>query len=182
MLIGGIILLAIVLILFLPLTLSVRYDHAGLRASAGIGFLRVSVYPRKRQKRERPPKDSKPKGNSIKQFKAGLSLIRPIFSKLRKRLIVRRLCLHYTAATEDAAQTALTYGAAMAIVNSFLSIVRYNFRIKAQDIQIQADFESAEDSIFVHVILSLNLLNTLRLLLVAAKTMNEKDKKTDETC
>jgi len=175
------------LILALPIGLLVRYDADGARAWAKVGFVRVSLYPAKeksekskekatRKKREKARKKEqkkaekpKTKGGGFRKFRAGLSLVRPIFRQVKGRLTIRTLTLHYTAGSSDAAKAAIRYGAASAAVGTLMPWFNRHFRIKKQDVQVNVDFTgSEEDVIFFHAHLSITFWGALRIGIFAA--------------
>jgi len=166
----------------------VRYDAAGFLVQARIGPARVTVYPtrekseaqkekdkakkaeRKRKKQEQKEKEKdKPveKGGSVEKLKAGLSIVGPILRQVRRRLVIRELRLHYTAAMPDAAMTALAYGGAHAAVGTLLPMIRHNFTVKKQDIQIHADFERTENLVVLRAQVSISIWGALCLGLFA---------------
>jgi len=176
------------LILCLRLSLVVRYDAAGFLVQARIGPVRAIVYPlkerseaqkekdkakkaekkRKKQERlEREKDEPRETGGSVEKLKAGLSIVGPILRQVRRRLIIRELCLHYTAAMPDAAMTALAYGGAHAAVSALLPMIRHNFTVKKQDIQIHADFERTENLVVLRVQVSISVWGALCLGLFA---------------
>jgi phosphate/sulfate permease len=159
-------------ILSLPLRirLMAQYDRDGPMVFAGLGPVRMKVYPRPEKRHKKPKKKKEkpkeepetepevpPKGGTVQQLKAGLSLVEPTWRQIRRRLVISELTLHYTVATEDAAKTALLFGAAHAAVSQILPMIRQNFRVKKQDVQIRADFESGEDLVFVRVRLAISV-------------------------
>jgi len=170
-----VVILALVVALFilsLPLRmrLMAQYDKDGPLVFAGLGPVQIKVYPRPEKgpkkpktKKEKPKKEPEPeaevppKGGTVQQLKAGLSLIEPTWRQIRRRLIISEITLHYTVATEDAAKTALLFGGAHAAVAQILPMIRQNFRVKEQDVQIRADFESGEDLVFVRVRLAISV-------------------------
>jgi len=171
-----------IVLLLLPMRIRVRaqYDKGGPLVYAGVGPVRVKVYPRpeegpKKEKKEKKKKDKPEKepeepvetGGPMEQFKAGLSIVGPIYAQVRQRLVFSEITLHYTAATDDAAKTAMRYGGAHAAVTQILFLIRGQFRVKKQDVQIRADFESEQDLIFLRVGLSVSVWGAMRIGLFA---------------
>jgi len=178
---GGLTLL-VVLFFAMRVRLVVQYDKDDLTVLARAGFLRIKLYPRPekpkdaKKKKEKPPKAPKDKlniGGAVQKFRAGLSIISPIFGEIRRRLTISELTLHYTASTQDAAQTALIYGAANIAVANFLPLIRHHFRVKRQDVQISADFESGADRVFLRVKLSISVWGAMCLGLFVLKKLRE---------
>ena len=173
---------AIVLLLITRLSFMAQYGEEGVLLRARIGPFGLTVYPRpekkpkkkkekkKKEKEETEPKVSQ-KGGSVAMFKAGLSMVGPILERVRRRLVIREITLHYTAAMEDAAMTALAYGGAHAAVSKILPRLRHHFRVKKQDVRILADFESEEDLIFLRIRLSITVWGVLCLGLFSLREM-----------
>ena len=166
-----------IFILIQPLRVGVmaRYDAEGFAAFARVGPVQIKVFPMKKgPKKEKKPKEEKPpeepeteeevqEGGAVEKLQAGLSIVGPIWTQVRRRLLFNEITLHYTAATEDAAQTAIRYGAASAAVSKMLPMIRGNFRVKKQDVQIRADFTGEQDKVFLRVRLSISIWGALRL-------------------
>ena len=165
-----------IFLLILPLRMGVmaQYSQDGPLVYALAGPVRVKVYPRpekgprkKEKKKEKSPKapdEEKPeKGGAVDKLKAGLSIIGPIMERVRRRLVISELTLHYTVVTDDAAKTAFLFGGAHVAVSQILPMLRYHFRVKKQDVQIGADFDSGADRIFVRVKIVISVWGALCL-------------------
>ncbi|MCL2568728.1 MAG: DUF2953 domain-containing protein [Oscillospiraceae bacterium] len=163
-------------ILIQPLRVGVmaRYDAEGFAAFARVGPVQIKVFPMKKgPKKEKKPKEAPPpevpeetavsEGGSAEKLQAALSIIGPIWEQVRRKLLFNEITLHYTAATDDAAQTAIRYGAASAAVSKMMPMICGNFRVKKQDVQIRADFVSGEDKVFLRVRLSISIFGALCL-------------------
>ena len=171
--------IAALILLVLPLRISVavRYDQKGFLVRAGFGPVRMTVFPQVKDKEKKPKKRDKPKkekapremGGTVDMLKRGLSILGPILSRLKRRLVISELRLHYTISTNDAATTALAYGGAHIVVGQILSLLQYHFRVKKQDAQIDAGFDAAEDRALLRVKLSISVWGALCLGLFALK-------------
>ena len=198
------VLVGIILFLMIRLSVMVQYGERGLLLRAWFGPLGVTIYPRvkKKPKKEKEEKKEKkeeeevkavPKGGSVAMLRAGLSMVGPMLERVKRRLVIRELCLHYTAATDDAAMTAFAYGGAHAAVSAILPRLRYHFRVKKEDIRISVNFESQEDEIFVRLKLSISIWSVICLglfsllqlkrsgLLAILKEQRKKEKQERET-
>lgn len=71
--------------------------------------------------------------------------------QFRRALRVDRFLLDCAIATEDAAKTAMAYGAAAAGMGMFLPLLEENLRVRKKDIQVICDFEGTESQIFLEV-------------------------------
>ena len=100
--------------------------------------------------------------------------------KFTKLLVVRRLFLHATIATGDAATTAMAYGGASAAVHTLLPSLEERLRIRKQDILIECDFEGQQPQIELDIEISalvLSMLITTLCLLVRFLKLMKKNKK-----
>jgi len=170
-----------VLLLATRISTTVQYDQSGLRVRAGFGFLRMTVYPRaekdkkpRKKKKDKPEEDKPPeKGGTVDKLKAGLSIIQPILQQVKRRLMISELTLHYTASASDAAMTALAYGGAHAAASQILPMIRQQFRVKRQDVQIRACFAEPDDTVFLRVKVSISVWGALCLGLFVLKKVRE---------
>lgn len=171
---------AFLLFLMIRVSVMAQYGQEGPLVRAWFGPVGITIYPRpekkpkekkkekKEEKEEEEEPEAAPKGGSVALFRAGLSMVGPIVRQVKRRLVIRELILHYTAAMEDAAMTAFAYGGAHAAVSTILPQIHHHFRVKKQDIQIHADFEGREeDTIFVRLKLSISIGGALLIGLVA---------------
>ena len=143
---------AILLILaLLRLGIMVEYGKNGFKAWAQVGFLLITIYPEKvkRVKKVKEKKKTDMMPGSLKEFLDILPPIKNMLSRLRRKLLIKRLEIHYTAASKDPSNTAMIYGTANAAVSLIVPFLEEKFKIKNRDIQIFADFESEEQKIYV---------------------------------
>ena len=145
--------LAGLLILLLCLRVGVRIalEEGSFAAWLLVGPKPVQVYPPKKKKpatapkkpkenKKSAPKSEKPKPtvHALCQYaKLGLSA----FGALIRGLRVDLLRLYAVIHSEDAAQTAIQYGAACAAVTGILPVLDSTLRIQKKDIQIDAGFQ-----------------------------------------
>jgi len=166
----AIILAVIILFLATRLSVTAQYDQSGVLVRAGFGFLRIKVYQsgekeKKERKKDKPKKEKPPheKGGTMRKLRAGLSIIGPILNQVKRRLLIADLTLHYTASMSDAAMTALAYGGAHLAVSQILPIIRQQFRVKREDVQIRACFAETEDIVFLRVKVSISVWGAICL-------------------
>jgi len=178
---GGLFVL-IFLILSVRLRLIAQYDRNGPKVIACAGPVRVQVYPRpeegpedekKKRKLKKEPEKTPKKGGAVDKFRAGLSVIGPMFGQVKRRLTISELTLYYTISTDDAAKTAMLYGGANLAVAQMLPMIRHHFRVKKQDMQIRADFTGGEDHILLRVKLTLSVWGAMRLGIFTLKKLRE---------
>jgi len=108
---------------------------------------------RKEKKAKKKPDEKKPGG--LKTFRDMMPAIKKSLGRLKRRLLVKKLTIYYVAAGEDAAMTALSYGAANAVFSAVAAMLEAHFRIKKRDFQAFADFQAKEQRIYVEASLSL---------------------------
>ena len=183
------ILFVLLLLLFLPLAIVLRYDGS-VSVKFFVLFLPFSFYPRKRRERDyskrsvdrkkrrlekkaaRKGKTTKKKPTSQKGKRDVLSplkLILHILTATHPRLVRAfriRLCeLRVTVATEDAAKTAILYGAASQITALVLEVCERFLWCKRNKrrVDVVADFCGTESSVSAHIRFTSNLYRILRL-------------------
>lgn len=167
--------LAICLILLLRLGVTAEYGEAGLLAYARIAFVRIKLYPRppekekkakKKKEKKKKEKEEEEKGGQVQKFKAWLEIAGKLLSNVKRRLKIKRLTIHYTAASDDAARAALIYGSANMAVASLLPLIENSFRIEERDIRIDVDFRQKEHSIYAKGIISISVWEILYIAIV----------------
>jgi len=169
----------LVLIALLRFGVSVQYDADGFKVSASAGPLRLRVYPykdkteaekRKKSRRARiekkvekkhrkKPEEKKP--GRLKTYLSILSAAKKILSRLRRRLLIKKLVIHITAAGEDPSKAAMMFGAANAAFNAVMPMLEKSFRIRSRDLSADIDFDADEPLIYVNAAVSLAVWETL---------------------
>ena len=163
----------------LPISLVVIYHKPGVKAFGKIAFVPIALYPRPtKEKAKKKPKKEKPeaektKGGTVEKLKGGLQVINPIFTQIRRRLIISKLVLYYTAATGDAAKTAFAYAGAHMAVNQIMPMLHGNFKVKKEDIQIKGDFEETQDKIYLEARIRISIWGLIRLGLFTFKELRK---------
>jgi len=170
----AIILSIIVFFMLLRFGVAVEYGDEGFIVSARVGPFRLRIFPKKekpgaagrkarrkarkqgkskKKKKKEEPKKQMP--GSLREYLDMLPPVKNMLSRIRRRLLIKRLAIYYTAAGTDAATTALTFGAANAVMGAMAPILENSFRIKRRDFRTNADFTSAEQKIYVHATISM---------------------------
>ena len=186
--IGGILLL-IALILLLPITAQIKFrDDLNLK----IKFLGITVYKLKQDEKPKTEKkksestDQKPKEKeqgifsklkakhgfkgAIKElFDFASAVIREIKPQLLK-IKFRKFKLDLIIVGEDAAMTAIEYGAVCGIVYPVLSFIDQNLNIKLKQINVEAGFKHKESEFSTSFDVK---ANALLLLIIAFKALKE---------
>ena len=162
---------ALILIALLRVGVAAEYSREGVSVAVKVGFVKIRILPRKEKpkkpkkpkKVKKPKKPKKPKKEpeeekkpgGLKKFLDMWPAIKTALGRLRRRLLIKKLAIHYTAAGDDPFTTALSYGASNAVFGVITPVLEKNFRIKRRDFRTDADFEATEPLIFVHAAISI---------------------------
>lgn len=130
---------------------------------------------------KKPPSKNRASKNPLKKGLQGISfsditlaqwmdylhLAVEAMGRICRAIVIRRFKVHFTIATEDAAKTAMLFGASAAAVNLTLPWVEERIRIKKKDVFVQAAFDQTkpyiEADILVTAILFKFLIAGLRI-------------------
>ena len=181
---GWLITLAILVILaWLPLGATVRYNDRGLLLKIIAGPARIQLLPKqsKSEKKEKPKKEKKPakrsaapqkkdtpedaeKGGPITDFLPLVKTALDLLNAFRKKLRINHLYLKFIMAADDPCDLAVNYGRANAAMGNLLPRLERCFVIKKRDIQIECDFEAGESVILARADLTITLGRLLGIL------------------
>ncbi len=185
--------LFLLLLLLIPAQLTVRYDGTRLSVKLSVLFLPFSLYPKKRRVREKdfskkaiqkkkrrltkkeikkarkasrkPPTHPKRKRDVLGTVKLLVHILKGTHPKLIRAFRIRVCELHAVVATEDAAKTAILYGAVsqatailLELCERFLWCNRSKKRVK-----VVPDFCGTKSSLHVRIRFTSNLFRLLRL-------------------
>ena len=148
-------------------------------------FLRFKIHPKKAKKVKQPKKEksqaslkddkAKPKkhhGVSYYVNKYGdlLKAVLKAAGKLLKSLVIKRLAVNIVVGSDDAAQTAVEYGAVCAVVYPVVSMIESSLMVKRTEINVNADFDatSARGELYVDM-----RIRVLRVLVIAAGLLKQ---------
>ena len=161
----AIIISSLVLLALLRFGIIVEYSDAGFESWLKVGFLRLRIggkgdsdwldligkmfkKPKKKKPKEKKPGDFQTFLNAIKAVKKALD-------RFRRRLLIKRLTLYYTSASDDPSKTAIGFGTANAVIGTIVPILERYFRIKKRDLGVFADYEETKPRIYAKIIISL---------------------------
>ena len=177
MLVVAIILTILLAITLLRFGLSVEYSAEGLTAKVKAGPLSFKVLPQKdksekdlkraelkkirREEKKKAKKSKEKRPGGLGDFKKMLHAGKTTLDRLRRRLLIKRLVLHYTAAGDDPAGTAMGFGAANAAFGAIIPVLENNFRIRRYDLKASADFETNEAAIYANILISIAVWEAL---------------------
>jgi hypothetical protein len=110
---------------------------------------------KKAEKEARKESGEKKKPGPLKPILDMLPAVKTLLGRLRRRLLIKKLIIHYTAAGGDPYNTAFTFGAANAAIGVVVPILERSFRIKQRDFKMAADFNSVQQGIYINAIISM---------------------------
>ncbi len=154
----------LVLILLTPVYLSVKLDNATPQVKVKFGFINITRFVLKDEPEETDTKQSKKKTlnteitadkkqrqsltEKINLFKDTVSIAWHAVKAIAKRVTVTRFAVNCRVSSDDAAQTAIVYGAACAALSALEAFVNENFKVKRQNIYIYPDFTQSKARIY----------------------------------
>ena len=160
--------LVLLVIALIPLGVALRYDETGFWAFLKVSFLKIRLFPQKKEKKKKEKVDGEEKrknGVTLKLVKESLPLVAQGLQGIRKRLTINRLELRVVWATDDPADAALGYGYANAVLGTIWPLFYQNFKIRNHSLGIDVDFDATEPVICANVALTMNLFQILTLAL-----------------
>ena len=180
MIVLAVILLVLLVLLALPVAVTVQYDNGDALIRAGIGPCRKPVRPARvgRQKDGRPcgkkqrgagKAPAAPAGKKLTkaQLRPLIRLTLEVLGELRRKLLVRELTLLVTFGGADAAQTAIRYGQAWAVIGSVMPVLENTFRIRRRQVEARLDYSETEIRTMLKLELCLRMATGLLLALKA---------------
>lgn len=133
-----------------------KYDEDGAEAFILLAGLSIRVYPRPKAAKEKPekakkekPAGEKKKGGSFKAVRDIWGTIKESLERLRLKLRVDELTIHFTAAGADPAKTAMLYGGTSAALGMAVSFLEHKLNIKKYDFGTGFDFTANEPAIYI---------------------------------
>jgi hypothetical protein len=182
---GWLITLGILVILaWLPLGATVRYNDQGVALRVIAGPVRIPILPKKKaQEKEKPkkeektkqkkapakkaeaPKPQEEKGGPVTDFLPLVQTALDLLNAFRKKLRINHLYLKLIMASDDPCDLAVNYGKASAAMGNLLPLLERCFVIKKRDIEIECDFESAKTVIIARADLTITLGRLLGILI-----------------
>jgi len=172
----------------------VEYSEVGFEMWVKAGFLRLRL--KDKDKREKPKKkkpkkkkEKKPgrKGpGSLSEFFDMLRAVKKALDRLRRKLLIKQLTIHYTSASDDPSKTALQFGAANAVFGAIIPVLERNFKIRRRDLKAAADFNAEENGIYAKIIVSIAVWEVVYIVLalfpiITAMAISKPDNKGDKT-
>jgi hypothetical protein len=186
MIVAAVILAVLVILAFLPVGVVAEYGEPGLTADAVVGPVRFKLIStakneKKKKKEKKKTAEGVTKAGRLVDLKEQLPAINKALDRLKRKLTIKELTVHYMAAGTDPASTALYFGAASIGFGLILPLLENNFNIKKRDLRTSVSFETTEPYVYVKARLSLLVWEVLYIASGALiSIMKYKTKKTED--
>lgn len=189
------VLAVLILIGCIPLGVDAAYDKAGVVLKIAAGPLRIQLLPAKKQekkkkkpkkKKEKPPKPEGEKKPNLLLARGPegifelVGLLNDTLGRFRRKLVLNLLELYVTFGAKDAAEAAVSYGRAWAVIGALTPALENLFTIKKRDIRPMLDYDEKSLQCSAHAVLTITLGRLLGIGLCAGirflKIMKENKK------
>lgn len=160
----GIVLL-FTIILLIPISVIAKYSQNSFNLFLKIGFIKLSLVPsgekkkNKKQKNKTPDKSEKEvkkaeaktkKGKDLNQIvniiKKAAKLVQGVLKDFFKHIIIKKMQISISVASENAADTAINYGYYCSVVYPAVGIIAKNTNCKAYGVEISPNFDEKASS------------------------------------
>lgn len=147
-------------------------DGLTLRVKAGPVAVRVLPAGKKKKEPRTPPKqpERKPKAEQTAPQRNQAALLRRLIplgleaaNSFRRRLVIDRLYLDYTAGAADPAAAAIQYGGVSAGLGALVPALERAFLLKDRRIRAQVDFDAPSPRVELELLLTLRVWQGLAL-------------------
>jgi len=167
-----------------------EYSEDGILLWVKAGFLKIKLETddtkKKKKKKKKKPKE---KNDIVKQILPGslsefmdiLKAVLNSLSRLKRRLLIKQLTLYYCAASEDAANTAMQFGAANAVFGAIIPAIKRNFRIRKLELRTFFDFNSEKPKIYAKVNISIAIWEIFYIIFALFPILTSAFKRKDGT-
>jgi len=165
MLATAIVISSLILLALLRFGAIVEYSDAGFESWLKVGFLKIRIGGKGdsdwldlvakifKKSKKKKPKEKKP--GDFQTFLNAIKAVKKALDRLRRRLLIKRLTLYYTSASDDPSKTAIGFGTANAVFATIIPVLERYFRIKKRDLRVFADYEEEKPRIYTKIIISL---------------------------
>jgi hypothetical protein len=178
-------LVILVVLAWIPLGATIRYNTDGLSLKIIAGPILLTVLPKKNkeEKSKKKPKDKsapkkvkasstqpatpkqEEKGGPITDFLPLVNTALDLLNAFRKKLRIDRLELKLIMAADDPCDLAVNYGRAWAAVGNLFPRLERWLVIKKRDVEVECDFEASQTVVIAHVDLTITLGRLLGILI-----------------
>jgi len=177
-----IVLLVLTVLMLVPLGVDGGYNGRSLILGIRIGLFNIRILPRK-EKKYKPPKHKKPKKQKKpskieeeepedkkpldkKKLAALVKAALKVLGRLKRKLRVDYIRIHYTFASDDPFDTAMGFGASSAAIGAFLPLIDNAFVINERDIGTSFDFLTDKPRFDFWITMSIQIWEILYLAIV----------------
>ncbi len=159
MLIALSVILVLLVILLLRIFLIFEYDSNGVSGYVKLVFLKIKFPTQKKKTTVRKDKKetAQKKPGNLVELKGIIFPAVKTLGKLLRLLSVNLFIADVTLATDDAFNTAMSYGATCAGIGAVFPFLDGKLRIKKKKISINANFESKTGTIYLYANISLRI-------------------------
>ena len=179
----GIAAAVLLLIAFLPVGAAAKYGADGYWVKIAAGPFRFALLPPKekpdrekktRRKRKTPEKaeterkdESPEKGGPavdlIELVRTGIAALR----RFSRRIVIRRLIVHFTAASPNPASAALQYGGGWALCGTLTALLSHAFRVRKTDLKPDMNFDLESPTVYAYADLRIAVWAILEIAIVS---------------
>ena len=172
------------LILLLRVGARFTLDGDGVTLRVLAGPVRLKLLPAGEEKAKKPKKPKNPKKEKPEKpeeetkekpkpkikitfdlVSTALKSVGELLGRLRRKICIDKLVLHYTAAAADPADAAMTFGYASAGVGALMPVIENIFKVKERDVGASVTFDTDQSEIFVDAQLTLAIWEILYIVL-----------------
>lgn len=175
--------LILFLLAILPVGISAIYNTYGPLVRLIVGPVKVTLYPSKKEKKEKDKpsakeakkkqkapsaktKSKEKKGGSFLDFLPLVQTILDFLSAFRGKLRVNRLEMKLIMASDDPCDLAVNYGKAWAALGNLMPHLERLFVIKKRDLEVECDFTAEKTLIFARLDLTITVGRLLAITVV----------------
>lgn len=186
----GAVLLALIALLAVRIRVVVCADNTSFRVQLRVLFLHFRLFPRRKRLRPLSPKGlkrkqekaakkaakkqrkkekraaqhkAKPPKTLREKIRFARGLCAAIFRRTHKHLRLHAARLHLVVATDDAAMTAVAYGAAAQSMCYLLALFDKITHLRAPDVVLLPDFTKEQSEFDLHIVLSIRIFGVLAI-------------------
>lgn len=183
------------LIIFLPVGIRVRYRNEELKLWYTVGPIRLLRYPEDAKAQEKrknakinlrtvldePIKANRKYDNVLGDFWAELKTTLGLIWHLRPKLRIKRLVLKLHLAGDNPAALAMQYGGAWAAIGGFIPLLEEAFILKKRELDVDCDFSGQRTTLDAKLDITIGLGRLLwRLVQYSMNTIENSDIKHTE--
>ena len=189
MIVFAIIIAAIGLFLLLRFGVTIVYGQDGLEVTAIVGVIPIKIHPSDKKKPKKKKKAKKSvseiadmllrrkkddkKPGKLETFLELLRLAKDVLNRIRKKLLIKNLDIHFVSAGKDPMQAALMYGSANAVYGALEPVLKRYFRLRHLNFTSDADFEKTKPLIYVNATFSIAVWEVLYVMLALISKPNK---------